>query len=213
MRAKTLSETPPPVIKKTCFSPSNPYNLAFALASPPPKITFTPRWAISLNLINISFVPSVYPPSIQPIVPLTSTLSPGFKTRLIQKGVPIQKLTVIPNWCHEEALSQQEPSGAGLIKQDGEFIVLFAGNIGPGQALDCVLDAALILRNRSAKVRFVLLRTLRNRSRKIVTKLPEFWVFCSLTKVKLRSMTFSKNRPYESETFIGNSKRMRPITA
>ena len=70
-------------------------------------------------------------------------LSPGFKRILIERSVPESKISVIYNWCDEQALTQAKPA-----KQDyqdgmhGKFNIVFAGNMGKAQALDTILDVA-----------------------------------------------------------------------
>lgn len=86
-----------------------------------------------------------------------AVLSPGFKRLLIERGVPVNKIKVIYNWADEKALVLQKgslPSGfPGLEK----FRIVFAGNMGKAQALDSVLDAAVILKARFSRVCFVLI--------------------------------------------------------
>jgi colanic acid biosynthesis glycosyl transferase WcaI len=86
-----------------------------------------------------------------------AVLSPGFKRLLIERGVPVNKIKVIYNWADEKALALQMgslPSGfPGLEK----FRIVFAGNMGKAQALDTVLDAAVILKARASRVCFVLI--------------------------------------------------------
>lgn len=84
-------------------------------------------------------------------------LSPGFKRLLTQRGVPEKKIDIIYNWADEIAL--QAPQGqlpVNFPKSD-RFRILFAGNMGKAQALDAVLDAALLLQQRNSNVSFVLL--------------------------------------------------------
>jgi len=81
-------------------------------------------------------------------------LSPGFKRRLIERGVPESKLTVIYNWCDEPSLESNHKLDSGVLP-DG-FNVVFAGNMGHAQALDTVLDAAEIVAKNSKQVNFVL---------------------------------------------------------
>ncbi|GAA3984017.1 glycosyltransferase family 4 protein [Comamonas faecalis] len=86
-------------------------------------------------------------------------LSPGFKRLLLERGVPERKLEVIYNWADEAALST--PSSQGdlplALADATQFRILFAGNMGKAQALDTVLDAARLLQERSAPVRWVML--------------------------------------------------------
>jgi colanic acid biosynthesis glycosyl transferase WcaI len=84
-------------------------------------------------------------------------LSPGFKRLLVQRDVSESKIEVIYNWADESALT----SPVGSLPQDfpraDRFKIVFAGNIGKAQALDTVLDAALILRAHRSRVCFVML--------------------------------------------------------
>lgn len=74
----------------------------------------------------------------------------GFKRALVDRGVPESKVTVVFNWCDEDAMRQgadgSRPAQAG--GDDGAFTVVYAGTMGPVQALDAVIDAAELLRHR-----------------------------------------------------------------
>lgn len=70
--------------------------------------------------------------------------SPGFKRNLIGKGVPEDKIHIFPHWADETIYHPVDPDPAwgeryGL---QGKFNVIFAGNMGPAQALHTVIDAA-----------------------------------------------------------------------
>lgn len=88
-------------------------------------------------------------------------LSPGFKTCLISRGVPAEKIQVLYNW------SPDEPSGDsnldGLVPDDSRwrdrFNVVFAGNMGPAQSLECVMEAAEKIQHSNPSVQFVLIGT------------------------------------------------------
>lgn len=83
-------------------------------------------------------------------------LSEGFKRRLRERGVPDDKVTVIPNWTHEQDIVAPDPDIARReLGIDDTFNVVFAGTMGKAQALETVLDAASMLRGRA--VRFVLI--------------------------------------------------------
>jgi glycosyltransferase involved in cell wall biosynthesis len=87
-------------------------------------------------------------------------LSPGFRERLVDRGVPESKIDVIYNWCDEEAIKPTAPDhvlGDQLGLSSSVFTVLFAGNMGLAQALDVVLGAAVRLAIRLPAVRFVLI--------------------------------------------------------
>jgi glycosyltransferase involved in cell wall biosynthesis len=79
-----------------------------------------------------------------------TVISPGFKTLLVERGVPAEKVHVIYNWTDEDTFRPLAPDPA-LREQlglSGKFVVLYAGNFGAYQGLGVVLDAAERLRDR-----------------------------------------------------------------
>jgi colanic acid biosynthesis glycosyl transferase WcaI len=91
-----------------------------------------------------------------------TVISPGFRRNLIEKGVPAEKIHVIPNWADEHIyrpVKRENEQAAKLAVEfglSGCFNVMFGGNMGAAQALENVLDAAALLRDMPA-VRFVLI--------------------------------------------------------
>lgn len=83
-------------------------------------------------------------------------LSTGFRRLLIERGVPPEKLDLIYNWCDEAALQAAPIASSGSLPE-GQFRVVFAGNMGKAQALGTVVEAADLLSNERPEVRFVLL--------------------------------------------------------
>jgi lipopolysaccharide/colanic/teichoic acid biosynthesis glycosyltransferase/UDP-N-acetylglucosamine:LPS N-acetylglucosamine transferase len=88
-----------------------------------------------------------------------AVLSNGFKQRLVKRGVPERKVTVIPNWTDEGQinLAMPEPACAHELGFEGHFNVVFAGTMGKAQALDTVLEAADILRDAQPTAQFVMI--------------------------------------------------------
>ncbi|MEJ3659966.1 glycosyltransferase family 4 protein [Pseudomonas fragi] len=84
-------------------------------------------------------------------------LSPGFRTLLVERGVPPEKIEVIYNWCAEDAIAQAPSEKGSVFKPDAKFRILFAGNMGLAQALDVVLDAAVLLSTAAPQIEFVFL--------------------------------------------------------
>lgn len=87
-----------------------------------------------------------------------SVISPGFKRNLMTKGVPEEKIHVIPNWADEE-IYRPVPKDPMLGERYGlvdHFNVMFAGNMGPAQALDVVLQTASIVQDMP-EVQFILI--------------------------------------------------------
>ncbi|MFA5864698.1 MAG: glycosyltransferase family 4 protein [Phycisphaerae bacterium] len=86
-------------------------------------------------------------------------ITPGMKQRLIERGVPKDKIEVILNWCDDLQICHTEPNGdlAGTLGMAGRFNIVFAGNMGRAQALSPVLDAAKIVGERQSIVQFVFI--------------------------------------------------------
>ena len=77
-------------------------------------------------------------------------LSPGFKQLLMNRNVNEDKISVIYNWCDEEALETQT-----ILKEEynqilsDKFNLIFAGNLGKAQGLDTLINVAKVLQNNS----------------------------------------------------------------
>lgn len=88
-----------------------------------------------------------------------TVITPGMKHKLIERGVPADKVEVIYNWCDDSQIVSGQPSDQ-LAKELGmkdKFNILFAGNIGKAQAMDAVLDAAKLIKDDCPNVQFVLM--------------------------------------------------------
>ena len=77
-------------------------------------------------------------------------LSPGFAKMLNLRGVPPEKLTVIPNWTYAPGVPASDAFTVGSPDQtenlaNARLKILFAGNMGVAQDLETVLEAARIL--------------------------------------------------------------------
>lgn len=84
-------------------------------------------------------------------------LSPGFKRLLVKRGVPESKIDVIYNWADESSLVSPQGQLSAEFPNADRFKVVFAGNMGKAQALDTVLDAAVLLQARTSRAAFVML--------------------------------------------------------
>lgn len=87
-----------------------------------------------------------------------TVISPGFKRNLIAKGVPEDKIHIIPNWADEDIYRPvpPDPNLAAEYGFTGRFNIVFGGNLGAAQAMQNVLAAAALLRDVPA-VQFVLI--------------------------------------------------------
>lgn len=83
-------------------------------------------------------------------------LSPGFKKRLVERGVPDSKLEVIYNWCDEDALENGIESTLKL-PDNGKLNLLFAGNLGNAQGVPAIIAAAEKLNSKNIDVNIVFL--------------------------------------------------------
>lgn len=86
-------------------------------------------------------------------------LSPGFKRKLIERGVPEDKVSVIYNWCDEGQIAVMKRRVAAEREPEmvGRFNIVFAGTMGKAQVLDAVMDAAKLLSDRLPQVQFVFI--------------------------------------------------------
>jgi glycosyltransferase involved in cell wall biosynthesis len=87
-----------------------------------------------------------------------TVISPGFKHNLLEKGVPEEKLCVIPNWA-DENIFHPVPRDLNLgVRYNfvDHFNVLFSGNMGPAQCLETVIEAAALLAD-TPKIKFTLI--------------------------------------------------------
>jgi glycosyltransferase involved in cell wall biosynthesis len=82
----------------------------------------------------------------------------SFRRRVVQKGVPAERVDVIPNGAElgRYYRADEEPPLPALRRAAGEFVVGYLGNFGAGQELRTVVRAAARLQDRAPGVRFVL---------------------------------------------------------
>lgn len=70
----------------------------------------------------------------------------GARENLIGKGVPPEKVTVMPHWIDEQLFQSSGPTEREQLRQQygwqDRFVILFAGNLGVVQGLDAVVTAA-----------------------------------------------------------------------
>jgi len=83
-------------------------------------------------------------------------LSPGFRSTLVERGVPEEKVSVIYNWAAEMPESS-DTSPADVFDPNDTFRVLFAGNMGAAQGLTAVLDAAQEVAKHRTGIAFYLM--------------------------------------------------------
>ncbi|VVN27738.1 glycosyltransferase WbuB [Pseudomonas fluorescens] len=88
-----------------------------------------------------------------------STISSGMLQRAAEKGVDKEQMRFFPNWS-ETARFQKVSRDAELLRRLGvdpdKQVLLYSGNIGEKQGLECVIDAAEQLAERTELVFLVV---------------------------------------------------------
>jgi colanic acid biosynthesis glycosyl transferase WcaI len=85
------------------------------------------------------------------------TLSDGMAERLIAKGVAPEKVHVISNWADTIAITPQprdNPFARTNALAEG-FVAQYSGNLGLTQGLDCLIDAAELLKDLPLQIALV----------------------------------------------------------
>jgi len=85
--------------------------------------------------------------------------TPGYRRKLIERGVPEDKIEVIYNWCDDAQIvpAEKDPELAKSLGMEDKFNIIFAGNMGKSQAMEAVLEAARIVKSESPRVQFLLI--------------------------------------------------------
>ncbi len=80
-----------------------------------------------------------------------TVIASRMRERVLQKGVPDEKVKVIPNFVDTDDLTPLSKDNAFSRehKIDKKFVVSYAGNIGPAQGLENFVDAAALLQNNT----------------------------------------------------------------
>jgi len=76
-----------------------------------------------------------------------SLISEGFRKIVVNKGIPVSKISVTPVWADPESIIDHGKNTA-FRKEHGlqdSFLVLYAGNLGQTSGLEEVIDAAELL--------------------------------------------------------------------
>ncbi|TWH90533.1 glycosyltransferase involved in cell wall biosynthesis [Sphingobium wenxiniae] len=81
--------------------------------------------------------------------------SQGIADRLIERGVPRDKIHVIYNWAHEDVPAPQiDQARYGF---EGRFNIVYAGNLGIVQGLDTLIEATKIAARSVPNIRLTLI--------------------------------------------------------
>jgi colanic acid biosynthesis glycosyl transferase WcaI len=87
-----------------------------------------------------------------------TVIAPNMRENLLAKGTPPEKVEVIPNFVDLNQLSPV-PKDNPFSRDHGlvdYFVVAYAGNMGPAQGLETLVDAAALLRERG-EIKFLFM--------------------------------------------------------
>jgi glycosyltransferase involved in cell wall biosynthesis len=85
--------------------------------------------------------------------------SPGFKRRLINKGVPANKISFVSNYADESIYYPQDKDKELQQKlgiKESDIIILYAGNIGQPQRVDALVDSMKLIKHRPGIKLFII---------------------------------------------------------
>jgi colanic acid biosynthesis glycosyl transferase WcaI len=100
------------------------------------------------------FMKLIYRAASHIIVP-----APGFKRRLINKGVPSNKISFISNYADESIYYPQDKDKKLQQKlgiQKSDIIIIYAGNIGQPQRVDVLVDSMKLIKHRPEIKLFII---------------------------------------------------------
>ena len=87
-------------------------------------------------------------------------ISESFKQNIIEKGVPEEKVVVVPNWVDTDDVYSVTRQDNILFERFGldrsKFYVCYSGNIGHSQNLELLIEAAKRLQTELPDIQFVL---------------------------------------------------------
>jgi len=83
--------------------------------------------------------------------------SKGIKQRLIERGVPGDKIAVIYNWADETSAAPGGHCDLAPYGFSGHFNIVYGGNLGRVQGLDVLVRAANLARQRVPELRLLLI--------------------------------------------------------
>lgn len=116
-----------------------------------------------------------------------TVIAPRMRERLLEKGVPEEKVSVVPNFVDVtelQPLPKDNPFSRRHNVHD-KFVVSYAGNLGPAQGLETFVEAARLLRDQP-DIHFMIMGDgiLRDTLRNSVAEMP------------LDNLTFLPHQPY-----------------
>lgn len=117
-------------------------------------------------------------------------ISERFKRNIMAKGVPAEKISVVPNWVDENAVCPVERAENPLFDRFGldksNFYVTYCGNLGKSQNLSLLIDVATKTQSET-DIKFVVIGDGVSRNK----------LAAQITERKLTNITLLPFLPYE----------------
>lgn len=89
------------------------------------------------------------------------TLSENFKKNIISKGVPENKIVVIPNWVDTSNVYPIERAANKIVKKYNlnpqMFYACYCGNLGHSQNLELLVEVAKKIQDKDENIQFVII--------------------------------------------------------
>jgi glycosyltransferase involved in cell wall biosynthesis len=143
-----LSMTDPPVIGSVAYLVAKRFRVPFVIVAEdvfPEIATALGRLRNPLIIIPLRFLTRHYFKRADRVVAIGETM----KRRLVEKGAPPARITVISNWVDTSVIAPRDRDNEWAREHgltDG-FVVMHSGNIGYAQDLETLIRAAVLLKD------------------------------------------------------------------
>ncbi len=81
----------------------------------------------------------------------------GMRQKLLERGVPDEKLVVVYNWTDEDAFAHPTPLDIPALAEPGRFNIVYAGNFGRAQSVDTIIRAVRIAQEEDPSIQLLLI--------------------------------------------------------
>ncbi len=83
-------------------------------------------------------------------------LGPDMRARVLARGIPAKKITIVPNWADTDLIYPRPPlSQTAPMAPDHPLVVMYSGNLGLSQNLDQLLAAARDLQDQPIRFEII----------------------------------------------------------
>ncbi|MGN6849825.1 MAG: glycosyltransferase family 4 protein [Sphingomicrobium sp.] len=82
---------------------------------------------------------------------------PGMKQKLLERGVPDEKVVVVYNWTDEKAFAAPAEFSAPFLEEPGVFKLTYAGNFGRAQNCETMIRAVALASKRLPKLQLLMI--------------------------------------------------------